>query len=113
MIDWEKFNMYLQEYDKELILQIIDMYIKEVPEKLSALKTGIDSHDFKLLDDIAHPLKSTSAIFGATEVAALCLKLEMMGKEKVDKDMKGVYQQLLPAIDQLIEELLEYRKTLI
>ena len=37
MIDWDKFNEYLQGYNNALILEIIDMFINDYQEKIKTL----------------------------------------------------------------------------
>ena len=84
MIDWDKFNEYLKFYDDALILEVINMFIHDLPENISTLKEKVEEKDFCKVDIIAHSLKSNFATFGATEPQELALKLEMMGKKKVD-----------------------------
>lgn len=111
MIDWDKFNLYMQSYGKEVILEVIDIFINEFPQNISDLKKNVEEMDFPQLDIHAHTLKSNCAIFGATEAAKLALKLELMGKKKVDEDMIGVLAQLVPAGEELIKELEQYKKS--
>ena len=110
MIDWDKFNEYLQGYDNALILEIIDMFINDYPEKITTLQKTIDAKDFPGLDIIAHTIKANCATFGDAESRDLALKLELMGKNKVDDDMNGVFEQLVSAGDELISELKKYKK---
>ncbi len=111
MIDWDKFNEYLQGYDNALILEIIDMFINDYPEKITTLQKTIDAKDFPGLDIIAHTIKANCATFGATESAELALKLELMGKNHADEDMKGVFAQFITSLEKLILELKEYRES--
>jgi len=111
MIDWDKFNDYLQYYDKKLIREVIDIFIRDYPQKISTLRKSVEEKDFPELDIIAHTLKSNCAIFGDMESKELALKLELMGKNHVDEDMNEVFGQFVIATGKLIQELEQYRNT--
>ena len=112
MIDWDKFNEHLQYYDKELILEVINLFIQDYPQNISTLRKNVEEKDFPQLDINAHTLKSNCSTFGAAEASGLALKLELMGKKQVDEDMKGVLVQFEKAGETLIGELEQYKNTL-
>jgi HPt (histidine-containing phosphotransfer) domain-containing protein len=110
MIDWNNFNNYLQSYDKDLVLKLIDMFIRDYPDNMRAMKEIVEKRDFARLDSLAHNLKSNCGLFGGIEAAELALKLEMMGKEIADYNMDVVYERFVSASEELVQELKLYRK---
>ncbi|MCX6266729.1 MAG: Hpt domain-containing protein [Bacteroidetes bacterium] len=111
MIDWDKFNEYLGSYDtKFIVTELIGDFLISGPERVSAIGKNVEEMDFPGLDFNAHSLKSNCAYFGDTESAELAFKLELMGKNQSDDDMKGVYRQLAASVDNLIQELKQYKK---
>jgi HPt (histidine-containing phosphotransfer) domain-containing protein len=133
MINWDKFNECLSYADNEVILQVIEMFINDYPEKISNLQSCVEEKNYTGLDAIAHPLKSNCATFGDKESAKFAYNLELMGKKKVDNNkslantdswtelekwgtndvtdnMKKVFSKFVSASGQLVEELDQYRK---
>ena len=111
MIDWTEFNQYLQSYGQELILKLIDMFIRDYPATIVSLRKSVAERDYPGIDIISHDLKSNSALFGGVESANIAFTLETMGKEFNDDGIEAVLAEVELKSAQLREELIEYRKT--
>ncbi|MDM8568776.1 response regulator, partial [Thiotrichales bacterium HSG1] len=59
---------------------IIDLYLKELPSYLTALKQSVELQDGGAIYSAAHKFKGASAILGAKQVVDLCRDLEQLGK---------------------------------
>jgi HPt (histidine-containing phosphotransfer) domain-containing protein len=135
MIDWNLFNMYLSGFDISVISELIDMFIKDYPERISELRKSVEEKDFHQIDYIAHDLKTDCARFGDNESRKLAFNLELMGKKKVNdnsllrntdpdswnqlekmaknklnNNMNEVFAQFATASGTLIKELEQYKK---
>jgi len=136
MINWDKFDEHLGCHDKVLILEIINMFINDYADNLSALKKSVIEKDFKNLDGYAHSIKSNCATFGDMECAKLAYNLELMGKmkeadnaklkglldsdtwdrlekmakNKLEDTMNEVFTHFAITSKNLIEELEQYKK---
>ncbi|MDQ2787180.1 MAG: Hpt domain-containing protein, partial [Chloroflexota bacterium] len=55
---------------------LIACFLDDAPRLLSAMRAARDTNDAGALQAAAHTMKSTSALFGATALAALCEALE-------------------------------------
>jgi DNA-binding NarL/FixJ family response regulator len=55
---------------------LIDQFIKEASGRVAALKAAAGRSDVHALNAIAHSLKGSSMIIGATRLAALCAQVE-------------------------------------
>ena len=84
--------------DKEFLEDILQEFVKGMPEQIEALETAVSGGDGESIAQQAHTMKGASANLGADEMAAIALKLEQMGKES---DLKGARR----AIDELGKEL--------
>jgi HPt (histidine-containing phosphotransfer) domain-containing protein len=112
MINWTKFNEYLGELDREwVIANIVDGFIDGKEEQMLILKKNVEERDFPLVHRNAHTLKTHCATFGDFEAKELAFKLEIMGKEKRDEDMNGVYNELAKAVEDMIIDLKKYKNT--
>ena len=85
VLDTKAFQELREMFNDDAILaQVIDSYLEETPKLLQAMRQAIpllptetiDQQDVAELERAAHTLKSTSATFGAINLARLCGKLE-------------------------------------
>jgi CheY-like chemotaxis protein len=60
----------------EILVQIVDRFLEETPSSLRSLAEAVSQRKVDVLKRIAHTLKSTTAMFGATSLSQLCQKLE-------------------------------------
>jgi two-component system, sensor histidine kinase and response regulator len=73
----------LQEVDEPDILnELIELFVKEVPSELEALREAAQRGDAQNVEQIAHTLKGSSANMGAIRMEALCTELEEMGRSE-------------------------------
>jgi HPt (histidine-containing phosphotransfer) domain-containing protein len=112
MIDWVKFNEHLPPDYKSLILDLIALFIDGYSERISTIQKAVEEKDYTTLRKYAHDMKSNCGTFGGTVAMELALQLEIMGINKVDTGMDNVFKQLVPATDELLQELQVYRKNL-
>ncbi|MCX7839586.1 MAG: response regulator [Anaerolineae bacterium] len=95
----ESFRQLQAPDEPDLVQQLIDLYLADVPERLNALRQAIAQGDATRLAQTAHSLKGSSANIGAQRVARVCLELERCGKAN---DLTSVAEQLA-VLEQEIE----------
>jgi HPt (histidine-containing phosphotransfer) domain-containing protein len=110
MIDKEKFLENFQYFDNEVILEIINIFIDEYPERMEILRKNIDEKDFDQLKFNAHSLKGVVANFVAPEVQELARQLEMKGAGQDLSDVEKLFAELQEKTGILVEELEEIKK---
>lgn len=64
------------EGEPDLIVELIDIYLANVPHQLSVMKDCVLKADANSLKRVAHNLKGSSANLGVNSVAALCEEIE-------------------------------------
>jgi signal transduction histidine kinase/sensor domain CHASE-containing protein/DNA-binding response OmpR family regulator len=64
----------------EMMAEIIDSYLEDAPQRLSAIALAVEQKDAALLRSTAHSLRSLSVTIGAMPLAQLCSQLEAMGR---------------------------------
>lgn len=64
------------EDEPDLIVELIDLYLADFPQQLSAMKDSILQADEIALKRAAHTLKGSSANLGVNGVAMLCEEIE-------------------------------------
>ena len=62
--------------EPDIVTELIDLFLRDTPPRLAALKDAIKEGDAQALSQTAHTLKGSSANLGATRLAALNAELE-------------------------------------
>ena len=109
IIDKEKFQDNFKYFDKEIVLEIITMFINEFPDRMAAIRQDIDNSDMDKLQFNAHSLKGVVANFVAEETQELAKIMEFKGKENDTSGLEELYQQLYDSSAQLVKELDELK----
>ena len=66
--------------NKKLINEIIDVFLKQAPEELSALNNAVEKTDYATIKNISHTMKSSVSIMGISSVASVLKELEELAK---------------------------------
>lgn len=129
MINREKLKESFEYFDNEIILEIIDIFINEYPDRISKIESDIENKDLVALRFDAHSIKGVIANFqregGVLDLAA---KLEEIAGTAVNKESKtllplapeqitriqdeaiSVFPQFRIAIEEFLEDLKDIRK---
>jgi two-component system, sensor histidine kinase and response regulator len=70
------------EGDRQLLEQMVSIFLEEVPRQLAELRKAIDDADARAVERAAHTLKGAVGIFAAPPAVAAALRVELMGREK-------------------------------
>jgi len=68
--------------DKELLQEIVDLFLAEAPELLSTIRESIACRDSITLEHAAHSLKGTVSSLGAGAAREAALRLEIVGRSR-------------------------------
>ncbi len=90
---------------KEILQELIDMFLKESPRQLQALRQAVESGDPVATWQAAHRLKGSGFPIGAVVFTELCLELEMMGRSNRLTNALQVLESLETEQRRLIAEL--------
>lgn len=112
-IDEAAFFDTFQYFDKSIVLEIIDIFIREQPERMKAIKTGIQNKDLKTLKFDAHSLKGVVANFMAAKPEQIARELENKATAGDDSGLEALYASLEKASADLLDDLQELREKFI
>lgn len=105
VIDENSFMETFQYFDKSIVVEIIDIFIEEYPQRMSDLKKDIDQKDFTKLKFDAHSLKGVIANFFAAEPQQHARDLEIKGSASDAEGLEETYQKLALTVSDLLEDL--------
>jgi len=97
-----------QKYRKKgLVKKVVGLYLEQTPKLLEELVTARSVADTEALVNIAHTLKSSSLIVGATALADTCREIEEMGVQgKVEDTIIDRVPQQYSAVEKDLQSIL-------
>ena len=101
VLDLPEFLERVQD-DKELLLELFDIYIQDFKDKRLALKEAVAANDFEQIKNLAHSLKGASGNISAKLLRVTFLKFEEMGK---NQNLASA-SETLALMDQQFQDLL-------
>ncbi len=87
--------------DRELLRELVELFLKSSPGALASLRKGVESADPKQVENAAHSLKGTLGNFTARLAAATAQELESAGRER---NLERA-THLLPALEQQVGQV--------
>ncbi|HBG61453.1 MAG: hypothetical protein A2Y03_01425 [Omnitrophica WOR_2 bacterium GWF2_38_59] len=99
-IDLSEFLERVQD-DKELLLELIDIFAEDYLAKRELLQTAIENKDYEEIKGISHSLKGASGNISAKKLRLILLQFEEKGKAQ---DLTGV-EDILEALDKEYERV--------
>ncbi len=95
--------------DKELLLELFDIYIEDYAIKRKSLAEAIAKNDFEQVRNIAHSLKGASGNISAKNLREIFYKLEEMGKKGEIADSASLLSQVDEQFNLLEKRIQEVR----
>ncbi len=92
--------------DKDFVLQIINLFIEEVPVDLKQIKEGIKSKNHAYAYGFAHKIKPTLDLLGMESAFEEILQVEQWTRDKgKKKEIEEIFKSLSSRIDSALSEV--------
>jgi HPt (histidine-containing phosphotransfer) domain-containing protein len=96
----------LSDNDPEFVMQIVTLFVSEVPEDLAEIKEGIKKGDHKHAYAYAHKVKPTLDLLGLKVAFEEILQVEAWTKtEGEKKEIKETFKSIKNQVEEAIKEL--------
>ncbi|HSN48836.1 MAG TPA: Hpt domain-containing protein [Flavobacterium sp.] len=96
----------LSDNDPEFVLQIVTLFVTEIPEDLAEIKEGIKKKDHKHAYAYAHKVKPSLDLLGLKVAFEEILQIEAWTKaEGEKKEIKETYKSVKHQVEDAIKEL--------
>ncbi|MGI8581165.1 MAG: Hpt domain-containing protein, partial [Chitinophagaceae bacterium] len=66
--------------NKEIIVELFDIFLKQIPESLLVLDEAVSKADYLTIKQLSHKLKSTVSVMGISELTHVLSEMESLGK---------------------------------
>ena len=80
--------------NKDVVIDSIKVFMRKIPEQLSALKNALEKNDFKTIKDEAHSIKSSALNLEIAKIGENARELEHSALEEL-KDQSKKYLDLI------------------
>mgnify|MGYP000092975703 CR=1 FL=1 len=96
----------LSDNDPEFVLQIITLFVTEVPQDLKQIEIGIKEKDHKQAYAFAHKIKPTLDLLGMTMAYEEILQVEAWTKaEGKKKEIEATFKSIQDQVEKAIKEI--------
>ncbi len=96
----------LSDNDPEFVMQIITLFVTEVPQDMHQIKSGIKAKDHKQAYAYAHKIKPTLDLLGMTMAFEQILQVEAWTKtEGKRKEINDTFESIENQVDKAIKEI--------
>jgi HPt (histidine-containing phosphotransfer) domain-containing protein len=96
----------LSDNDPEFVLQIINLFITEIPDDLKQIDNGIKEKDHKLAYAYAHKIKPTLDLLGMTVAHQEILEVEAWTKREGKKsEIEATFESIKSQVKEAIKEI--------
>lgn len=96
----------LSDNDPEFVIQIVTLFVTEVPDDLAQIKEGIKKKDHKHAYSYAHKIKPTLDLLGLKMAFEEILQIEAWTKaEGEKKEIKETFKSVKNQIEDAVKEL--------
>ncbi|MBD3168230.1 MAG: hypothetical protein GF307_02025 [candidate division Zixibacteria bacterium] len=96
------------EGDKDLLKELIEIFIDDYPAVIKSLNEAFDSKECGQVEKAAHRLKGAMSNFGSGQAVELAQKTEILAREGDFEGAQKVYTDLIEASEKLIDDLKRY-----
>lgn len=90
---------------KELIIDIIDTFLKHVPEELNSINDAVIKNNYPLVKSLAHKMKSSVSIMGISSLTPVLEEMMALGEKASIEKIKELNQKLNLICHTAIEEI--------
>lgn len=96
----------LSDNDPEFVMQIITLFVTEVPEDMKQIDLGIEEKDHKLAYSYAHKIKPSLDLMGMTVAHQEILEVEAWTKrEGKRKEIKDTFESVKNQVEKAVKEI--------
>lgn len=96
----------LSDNDPEFVMQIISLFVSEVPDDMKQIETGIEEKDHKLAYSYAHKIKPTLDLLGMTTAYQEILEVEAWTKrEGKRKEINETFESIKNQVEKAVKEI--------
>ncbi|NOQ17184.1 MAG: response regulator [Methyloprofundus sp.] len=95
--------------DQSLLVVLVDLFLTDIPTRLSALQNAITDEDYEQVGWLAHALKGAAANLSALQLQQQSAFMEGAAKQADMNKVTAIWPDLLHASEQLMQYFVRYK----
>ncbi len=88
--------------DRRLLSELVGIFVDDGPKRLQAIRAALTEADAQQIEHVAHNLKGSAAILGATRLQTAALALEDAAHDGHTEDGPDLVAQIAREMDRVI-----------
>ena len=88
--------------DRRLLSELVTIVVDDGPKRLQSIRAALTASDVKQIEHVAHSLKGSAAILGATKLQAAALALEDAAHEGHTENGSDLVAQIAGELDRVM-----------
>jgi HPt (histidine-containing phosphotransfer) domain-containing protein len=113
MIDRKLFDETFSEFDRETVIEILDIFISEFEGRFEKLHRNVEMHNFDELRLNAHSLKGVVSNFMDPACTGLAIEFDRMARNQMEAGLDSALVTLEESARHLLAEIKSIRESLI
>ncbi len=98
--------------DKEFLNEIISIFLAQIPDFVSKMKTALENEEWSVLAREAHTAKSSALTFGMEETGKLLKKIQLVAQDGEFDILPELVEQASAQLEAAVPELEDFKKSL-
>ena len=88
--------------DRRLLSELVTIFVDDGPKRLQAIRTALTASDVRQVEHVAHSLKGSAAILGATQLQTAALALEDAAHEGHTENGSDLVAQIARELERVM-----------
>ena len=88
--------------DRRLLSELVTIFVDDGPKRLQAIRAALTASDVRQVEHVAHSLKGSAAILGATQLQTAALALEDAAHDGHTENGSDLVAQIARELDRVM-----------
>jgi histidine phosphotransfer protein HptB len=88
--------------DRRLLSELVTIFVDDGPKRLQAIRAALTASDVRQVEHVAHSLKGSAAILGATQLQTAALALEDAAHDGHTENGSDMVAQIARELDRVM-----------
>ena len=88
--------------DQHLLSELVGIFVDEGPKRLQAIRAALTASDVQQVEHVAHSLKGSAAILGATRLQTAALALEEAAHERHTENSPDLVAEIARELERVM-----------
>ncbi len=88
--------------DRHLLSELVGIFVDDGPKRVQAIRVALTAADVRQVEQVAHSLKGSASILGATQLQSAALALEDAAHDGHTENWPALVAQIARELDKVI-----------